>query len=477
MSVWTHTKATRGGSFVATSVVVLVSAAAASGCPPEPATEDAPDPRGVDAFVPSGLDAGPTDAAEPMLGDAFDPARGDAPAPTPDVLPARDVGSDAAISPADDCARSGYPPLALVDVAPGFDWVRPVYLTSPPRSSDLYVVDARGYIYLVRSGAVQPRPFLDISSTVGRLSGMGDERGLLGLAFHPDYATNGRFFIGYTPVGGDNYVAEGRRSATDPDVAEPTLTTVLRIPDFAANHNGGGVEFGPDGFLYVGTGDGGGAGDPRRTAQDPGSLLGKMLRIDVNVVGMPYAVPTSNPFVGMVGVRGEIWALGYRNPWRFSFDRLTGDMYVGDVGQDLWEEVDFEPAGSGGRNYGWSAFEGTHAFSGGSALRTGDTHTPPIFEIRQGSSMAVLRGACSVTGGYVYRGSAIPSLRGAYIFGDYCSNDVAAFRYCGGEVREPSRLDFGRGVSGLVSFGQDAEGELYVVSFGSGAEVRRIVAR
>ncbi|MBX7194610.1 MAG: PQQ-dependent sugar dehydrogenase [Sandaracinaceae bacterium] len=449
-----------------------------SGCDGETQVDDTGTPRvdafvegadafvpEVDAFVPEGVDAG-IDAAA-LTPDAFVPA---------DAF----SGPDSAMSATDDCMRTGYPALSLVEVAPGHDWNRPVFLTHPPGSSDLYVVDARGFIYLVRDGAVLDTPFLDVSSMIGRLTGgVGDERGLLGLAFHPDYATNGRFFVGYTvPGDGENVVAEGHRSTASADQADPTLTPILTIADFAANHNGGMVAFGPDGYLYIGTGDGGGGGDPQRTSQDPDRLLGKMLRIDVDTTsgGMMYGIPSDNPFASTAGVRPEIWAFGYRNPWRFSFDRLTHDLFVGDVGQDLWEEIDFEPAGSGGHNYGWSDFEGTHDFAG-ATLRAGDTHTTPIYEYHHDSSTELVRGGISITGGYVYRGLAIPELRGAYVFGDYASADVVGFRFCGGAVQEPTRLDLGTAVSGLVSFGEDDAGEIYVVTFGSGSNVRRIVAR
>jgi hypothetical protein len=449
------------GLFTAVSVV---------GCETAPVVEDAA--SSPDA---SNIDGGGPDAREAQDGGAPDSSVAMADTGAPDAAAAPDSGG----MMGDDCARSGYPALSLEDVAPGFDWARPVFLTHAPGSPDLYVVDARGLVYIVRAGEVLSTPFLDIRTLIEGAPTGGDERGLLGLAFHPDYATNGLFVVAYTPLGGNNTLSTGRRSTGSPDVADPRLTEVLVIEDFASNHNGGMVAFGPDGYLYVGTGDGGGGGDPRRTAQDPTELLGKMLRIDVSGTsgGATYRVPADNPFVGVAGVREEIWAFGYRNPWRFSFDRETDEMYVADVGQGAWEEVDLEPPGNGGRNYGWSEFEGTRPFRGGDRLRDGDTHTPPIYEVAHDSSREVLRGACSITGGYVYRGTAIPALRGAYLFGDYCSSDVAAFRYCDGSVREPARLDVGGGVTGLVSFGEDAAGELYVISFGSGAQVRRIVAR
>ncbi len=443
----------------------VASALAIVACDGTPAVDDT-GTVAVDAFVPEGVDAGP-------LPDAFVVPTDDTGTPGTDAFTAPD-----AFMGGDDCARTGYPALSLVDVASGYDWTRPVFLTHAPGSSDLYVVDARGYVYIVRAGAVLPTPFLDMSSAIGGTPSGGDERGLLGLAFHPDYATNGRFFVGYTPLGGDNIVSEGRRSAGSADVADSTITPVVTVDDFLGNHNGGMVVFGPDGHLYIGTGDGGGAGDPMDTSQDPTDLLGKMLRIDVNTIppGEAYGIPSDNPFVGDDGVRDEIWAFGYRNPWRYSFDRQTGEMYVADVGQGQWEEVDIEPVGAGGRNYGWSQFEGTHVFPGGDDLRAGDTHTPPLYELEHDRSSEALRGACSITGGYVYRGS-IEGLRGGYVFGDYCSTDVAAFRYCDGAVREAMRLDVGVGVGALVSFGEDDAGELYVISFGSGAQVRRIVAR
>jgi len=401
-------------------------------------------------------------------------------APLVDVFTPRDTNVVDAFMPTGDCGLSGYPALRLENIATGTTpWARPVNVAQPLASTDLYVVDQRGLIYVVRGGAVETTPFLDIRATIGTLGGIGDEQGLLGIAFHPSYATNGRFFLGYTSNTetptvrfAPNIVAEGSRSAANPLVADAALTTLMSIPDFAGNHNGGALVFGPDGFLYIGTGDGGGGGDPMRTSQNPNNLLGKMLRIDVNS-GDPYAIPTTNPFVSTAGFRPEIWAIGYRNPWRFSFDRVTNEMYVADVGQSMREEVDIEPPASGGRNYGWSAFEGNRAFSG-STLRAGDTHTPPVLDIAHDSTTTVLRGSCSITGGFVYRGTAIPTLRGAYIFGDYCSSDVAAFRYCDATVREPMRLDMGGGVPAIVSFGEDNMGELYIINQTS---VRRIVAR
>ncbi|MCX7808881.1 MAG: PQQ-dependent sugar dehydrogenase, partial [Deltaproteobacteria bacterium] len=318
-------------------------------CEPKSSTDIFTDRDGsaLDAKKQEGFDAGPVDASFRLDAFSTDPL---------DTGPV-DGPSDTSIS---ECAPSAYPPLELVDVVPGHRWVRPVFLTHAPGRRDLFVVDANGLIWIVRSGSVLPEPFLDIQSRIGGPLLGGDERGLLGLAFHPQFQENGRFFVAFTPRGGPNIVAEGRRSVSNPDRAEPELTEILSIPDFASNHNGGMIAFGPDGFLYIGTGDGGGAGDPRRTAQDPMSLLGKILRIDVDGSsdGRPYRIPPSNPFASRSDVLPEIWAFGLRNPWRFSFDRNTGAIYIGDVGQNAWEEIDYEPPLTGGRNYGWSAYEG-----------------------------------------------------------------------------------------------------------------------
>ena len=440
---------------------------AATGCPSDPVPPDA-NMTTNDAFVAPGTDVG-VDAATPSDTGPVVIDTGTVPS---------DTNTTDAFMPSGDCSLSGYPALSLENIAPSPAWSRPVHIAQPVGSTDLYVVDQRGIIYVVRGGAVESTPFIDMRTNVGTLGGIGDERGLLSIAFHPEYATNGRFFVGYTPIGtaagAVNIVAEGSRSAGNPLVANTTLTTLISIPDFASNHNGGMLVFGPDGFLYIGTGDGGGGGDPMRTSQNPNNLLGKMLRIDVNTSGVPYASPPSNPYIGMAGIRPEIWAFGYRNPWRFSFDRMTREMYIADVGQNRFEEVDIEAPGSGGHNYGWSAFEGRAAFGGGSPLRAGDTHAAPVLDIAHDSRTTVLRSSCSITGGFVYRGTAIRALRGAYIFGDYCSSDIAAFRYCDGAVREPMRLDMGGGVDSVVSFGEDNMGELYVIN---GTSVRRIIGR
>jgi glucose/arabinose dehydrogenase len=389
------------------------------------------------------------------------------------------TGEDAAVVGV--ACDAPFPALATEPIAGETRFEDPVFVTSPPGSSDLYVVERAGDIELVRDGAVVGT-FLDVSELLDGTPSMGNEWGLLGLAFHPDYETNGRFFIGYTPNGGGwtNYVAEGHRSEANGDRADAAVTTVIEIEDdFASNHNGGMVAFGPDDYLYVGTGDGGNSCDPEDYGQDRSSLLGKILRLDVDTAS-PYAIPPSNPFVGEGGgVLEEIWAFGLRNPWRFSFDRVTGDLWIADVGQDAWEEVNFAPRDQAGQNYGWDAFEGVDAcFRGcgggcGGALSSGTHHTP-LLQYPHGDYMpeAPFTGN-SISGGYVYRGS-IPGLQGAYFFADYTADWIRAIRQCDGEVtRGPERIDIS-GVDGPSGFGEDGNGELYITNLSNG-QVLRIV--
>jgi glucose/arabinose dehydrogenase len=335
----------------------------------------------------------------------------------------------------------------LTEVASGLQ--QPVFLTSPPGDDRLFIVEQVGRIRILAGGALREGAFLDLSELVSCCG----ERGLLGLAFHPQYAENGRFFIDYTDVSGDTVIAEYAASS-DPDVAEPdAVRTLLVIDQPFPNHNGGMLAFGPDGLLYVGMGDGGGAGDPRDQAQDPSSKLGKILRIDVD--RHPEPPPGNYP-----GADPDVWAIGLRNPWRFAFDRATGDLVIGDVGQNLFEEIDVAFAGEGGRNYGWPITEAAHCFDPPEGCDT-DGLTLPVFEYGRDDG-------CSVTGGYVYRGSGIPGLVGRYLFGDYCSNRVWSFTLeegTAGDVVELSDdLDTGALVGGLSSFGEDVSGELYVVS-------------
>ncbi|MGH7558757.1 MAG: PQQ-dependent sugar dehydrogenase, partial [Gemmatimonadota bacterium] len=349
-------------------------------------------------------------------------------------------------TPPDDPDPIGEPTLR--EIADGLDF--PVHLVSPPGDERLFVVEKVGTIRVIREGQVLEAPFLDIRDLV---SG-GSEQGLLSVAFHPDYPTNGRFFVDYTNQDGDTRVVEYRVSA-DPDRADSApVRTILSVDQPFANHNGGLLVFGPDGMLYVGLGDGGSAGDPQENGQDTGTLLGSLLRIDVDG-GTPYSIPSDNPFAGQAGSRGEIWAYGLRNPWRYSFDRGTGDLYIADVGQNDLEEVNAEPGDQGGINYGWNVMEGTECFQNDDCDMNG--LTLPVLEYDHGDG-------CSVTGGFVYRGEALPELQGHYFYSDFCSGFVRSFRLAGGEAVEERRwpeLEPGGSVS---SFGEDADGELYIMT-------------
>jgi glucose/arabinose dehydrogenase len=269
------------------------------------------------------------------------------------------------------------------------------------------VLEKPGRIRVVKDNALTPIPFLDITDRVGSSQ---SEQGLLGLAFHPDFTKNGFLYLNYTDLQGDTVVSRFAVSG-DPDQVDPASEMVLlKLPQPAANHNGGHLAFGPDGYLYIGTGDGGAAGDRFGNGQNGRTLLGAMLRLDV-AGGQPYTVPPDNPFVGNQDVRDEIWALGLRNPWRYSFDRQTGDLYIADVGQNQYEEVNIQLAGNpGGQNYGWPIMEATHCFPAGQACDPTDL-TLPVAEYDHSQG-------CSVTGGYVYRGQEYPMLTGIYLFGD-----------------------------------------------------------
>jgi glucose/arabinose dehydrogenase len=276
------------------------------------------------------------------------------------------------------------------------------------------------------------------------------------LAFDPDYASTGHFVVHYTDTNGDTHLSQFTVSS-DPDVADPASEQVILTADQPYNnHNGGQVLFGPDGMLYLGLGDGGSEGDPQGRGQDLSDLLGSILRLDVRSTS-PYAVPPDNPFVGQAGVQPEVWSYGLRNPWRFSFDRTTGDLYIGDVGQDSFEEVDVAPAAAGsgkGLNFGWNIMEGTHCYNASTCNQSG--LTLPVLEYPHSEG-------CSVTGGYVYRGSVIPALQGLYFFGDYCQGTVRSFRYQGGSATELTDWPTLRPGGSITSFGEDAAGELYVV--------------
>ena len=352
-------------------------------------------------------------------------------------------------------------------VASGFS--SPVFATSAPGDPDrLYIVEKDlGRIVLFDLSTGNRSTFLSIPTN--QLT-TGGEQGLLSVAFHPDYQNNGLFFVNFVNANGDVEVRSYTRSAGNPDVANPTGTTVIIVPHPGqTNHNGGTVAFGPDGYLYISIGDGGGGGDPGENAQNINSLLGKILRIDVNSDAFPgdatrnYAIPSDNPFVGQPGA-DEIWAYGLRNPWRISFDSATGDLYIGDVGQSAREEIDFQPAGAGGLNYGWDTREGTLPFEGPNSLGFVD----PIFEYPRALGQ-------SVTGGYVYHGPA-PGLQGAYVFADFLSNRVWSLRAQNGQAidvieRTGQIVTGGAPLSQIASFGVDGNGALYAVSL-SGAIYR-----
>ena len=317
-------------------------------------------------------------------------------------------------------------------------------------SGRLFVLEKAGRILILRDGQLVSQPFLDITPLVFSRS---SEQGLLGLAFHPNYREIGYFYVNYTALNGDDSVARYSVSS-DPDVADAaTAAVMLAIPDPAPNHNGGNLVFGPDGYLYIGFGDGGGGGDQFRNAQNMGALLGKMLRIDVDSA-FPYGIPPDNPFVGSPRVRPEIWAYGLRNPWRYSFDWATGNLFIADVGQNRYEEIHLQPAGVGGQNYGWPIMEGLHCFPENRTCdRTG--LDMPIAEYDHALG-------CSITGGFVYRGSAYPAAHGGYIYGDYCSGRIwALYLADDGTWRQVQLLQTQLGIS---SFGEDETGELYVVS-------------
>lgn len=331
----------------------------------------------------------------------------------------------------------------------------PVYLTQPPGDAErLFVVEQGGLVRIFRNDVLLARPFLDLSSQVVCCN----ERGLLSMAFHPAYAQNGLFYASYTNTQGDTRIVRYQVSASDPDSADPASAMVILAHEQPySNHNGGLVLFGPDGMLYVGLGDGGSGGDPENRAQNLDSLLGKLLRIDVSG-SAPYTVPADNPFAGNPNARPEIWAYGLRNPWRFSFDRTTGDLYIADVGQDSREEVNVQPAGSGGgENYGWRIMEGTACFDPPECSPAGLT----LPAIDYGRSA----GACAVTGGYVYRGSALPILSGRYLYSDYCAGWVKSFTSLNGRALDPVdwTAELGPG-PGVTSFGQDNQGELYIMT-------------
>ncbi len=386
------------------------------------------------------------------------------PLPTPTASPSpAPQPTQAVISPASTSVSAAPPNLqtvriALEEVVLGLEM--PVGLAhAGDGSRRLFVLEKRGRVRILADGKLLAAPFLDLTDRVGSSA---YEQGLLGIAFHPDYAQNGYVFVNYTNLNGDTVVA--RFSVTDdPNVADPTSEVrVLWIDQPASNHNGGHLVFGPDGYLYVGMGDGGGAGDRYGNGQNGQTLLAKILRLDVDE--LPYTIPSDNPFVGDPNMVDEAWAYGLRNPWRFSFDRETGDLYIADVGQNLFEEVNFQPAGSGGgQNYGWPIMEGLYCYAAEECDPRGLTLPVAQYDHDEG---------CSITGGYVYRGQDFPSLRGIYFFGDFCSGIIwGMMRDEQGRWQVTRLLDSDLMIS---TFGEDEAGELYVADINGG--VYRIIA-
>jgi glucose/arabinose dehydrogenase len=326
----------------------------------------------------------------------------------------------------------------------------PVFLTQPLDDGRIFVVEQPGRIRVIRNGVLQATPFLDITSRV-LYSG---ERGLLSVAFHPQYATNHFFYVYFTTQTNGDIRIERFSATTNPEVADPASSKLILTTAHSSqpNHNGGLLTFGPDGMLYAGLGDGGGGGDPDGNGQNVNALLGSLLRLDVDH-GDPYAIPSDNPFVGQANHRGEIWAKGLRNPWRYAFDPPTGNLYIADVGQGLHEEVDVVAANKAGVNYGWNIMEGASCYNAATCSQTG--LQLPVIDYGHNP-------ACSITGGYVYRGTAIDGLQGHYLYSDYCAGFLKSFRFDNGTATD--QHDRGLTASQVTSFGRDFAGELYLMS-------------
>ncbi len=336
----------------------------------------------------------------------------------------------------------------------GTGFVSPVEITNAG-DSRLFVVQKGGLIRILNAdGTVNATPFLNLSAFVSTNS----ERGLLGLAFHPNYATNGYFFVNYTNLAGNTVIARYTVNASNPNIANTTETILMTITQPFANHNGGTIKFGPDGYLYIGMGDGGSGGDPGNRAQNINENLGKMLRIDVNTTTAPfYSSPNSNPYVGVAG-NDEIWAIGLRNPWKFSFNRLNGDLWIADVGQDAIEEINkvVSPLPNSGINFGWRCYEGNSTYNNSGCAPSSTMRFPFIQYARFG-------GACSVTGGYYYSGSAYPNFQNKYFFTDYCDNKIRMVDNAGVITTTASFSG-----NNFVTFGEDVNGELYIAGITSG---------
>lgn len=389
-------------------------------------------------------DAPPTSTSTPPASSACIATVNQAPSPAPTPGPPT-IGVNLQLSPLAAPGTLGFP----------------LYVTSPPSDKGrLFVVDKGGRILVLdRNTGTVLSTFLNITPLVST----GGEQGLLGLAFDPSYSTNRRFFVNYTDTSGNTVIA---RYLQDPMVPNLAVTTVdriiLTVTQPFSNHNGGMLTFGPDGFLYIGLGDGGGSGDPGNRAQNPSELLGKMLRIDVSQGASgqpPYSIPPDNPCIDQPGIREELWALGLRNPWRYTFDRQTGDLYIADVGESTLEEINVSinaTVRGKGFNYGWNTMEGTDCFPIGSACNPSGLALPVVeYSHAEG---------CSIIGGYVYRGSGIPTLPGTYFYGDLCSRFVRSFRYINGQVTQHFNWASLQPAGNITSFGQDDDGELYMTT-------------
>ena len=404
-------------------------AAEATAVPPEPTLAQ----PAINTAVPATNTPLPApiieETSEPTATDVPPTAVPPSPTPTETPIPENPVSS-----------------ITLVPVVSGL--VQPLYLTHA-FDDRLFIVEQAGTIRILQNGELLPTPFLNIMDPVGS---NGNEQGLLGLAFHPNYQENGYFFVDYTDVNGRTNIARYRVS-DDPNVADPASGQILlTIPQPFENHNGGMIAFGPDGYLYIGMGDGGSQGDPNGNGQNTGTLLGSILRLDVDSADGSYTIPSDNPFINDANARPEVWAYGVRNPWRFSFDRLTNDLFVADVGQDTYEEVDWLPAGTpAGQNLGWNYMEGNHCYRSG--CNPAD-FVPAIFEYDHTQG-------CSISGGYIYRSEQFLSLYGNYFAADFCLGTIwGVFQNPDGSWQSTVVHP---GLIGITSFGEDVNGELYVV--------------
>ncbi|MEX2012501.1 MAG: PQQ-dependent sugar dehydrogenase [Patescibacteria group bacterium] len=331
----------------------------------------------------------------------------------------------------------------------------PTAIASIPDSARIYIAEQAGVIRTAQNGKVAAPAFIDISE---RVLAKG-ELGLLGVAFHPDLADDRRIFLNYTNKDRETVVSSFSVAANSLTADPRSEKKLISYAQPFENHNGGDLHFGQDGYLYIASGDGGSGGDPGNRAQDLGNLLGKILRLDIDS-GSPYAIPADNPFVKTAGARGEIWSYGLRNPWRFSFDRQTGDMWLGDVGQNKWEEINYIPAGSkGGINFGWRCFEATHQYNP-TSCKEANTYQNPLIEYSHSD------GGCSVTGGYVYGGNKYPVLSRTYLYADYCSGKISAGKLLDGQWQEITSHESDWKIT---TFGQDGLGEIYVADAASGS--------